>query len=71
MLTGLRSRLEVVGAGVLRIKSVRLSDAGVYVCTWNTTTPDDTTTSANDSHSAYVNLTVTGMSSNLLVFMCL
>ena len=51
-------QLQRFGAGVLRIDSVQLSDTGVYVCVWNTTT------SHNNLDLAYVNLTVIGMCSS-------
>ena len=46
------SGLEVVGVGMLRLKSVQQSDTGVYVCSWNTSTTTD---------NSNVNVTVTGI----------
>jgi len=55
-MSGAFNQLEVVGAGVLRIESVQLSDSGVYICVLNATS-----SSTDHWDLAYLNLTVTGM----------
>jgi len=52
---GVLNRLEVVGAGILRIDSVELSDSGVYVCVLNNTSY------IRHLDRAYLNITVIGM----------